>query len=157
MRIHQPLAITAALLVCLSAPAQTISPHDRATIVRNFQAAFNRHDVTGMTNLVTDDVRLIYLNRDEQTVEFKDKQSLATSMTRYFKDCPSCRSELRGMLCSAERVSVVELAAWSASGGERSQASVAVYEFDGSLIRTVFYFPQEALSNSNAVSTGCRD
>lgn len=117
---------------------------DRTGIVRQFVDAFNAHDADAMAALVSDDVKWLSVAGTEVAVEVEGKAALVEAMSGYFKSCPSCRSTVRGMLSSGERVSVVEVASWEGSDGPNSQRAMAVYEFSGALISAVYYFPEEA-------------
>ncbi len=111
--------------------------------VQEFVGAFNAHDPEAMAALVTDDVEWISVRDGAVTVELAGKAALAATMSEYFTACPSCRSEIRNLMSSAERVSVVEVASWAGRDGPKSQQSMAVYEFSGDRIRRVFYFAEE--------------
>ena len=130
---------------------------NKAGVVRAFVVAFNAQDVAAMAALVTADIRWIYVNRTALAVELEGKDALIKSMTEYFSGCPTCRSEIHGMICSRERVSVVEVASWESQAGTRSQAAMAVYEFSGELIRTVYYFPEESRRPHRVVASSCGD
>ena len=65
------------------------------------------------------------------------------AMDGYFAACASCRSELLDAQAYGSRVSVIEQASWRVNDEERSQSSIAVYEFTGDLIARVYYFPAE--------------
>lgn len=134
-------------LVCLIALPQASGADDKSEAVREFLDAFNAHDAAAMAALVADDVQWLAVSGSEISIELEGKAALAAAMSEYFSACPTCRSEIRGLTSSGERVSVVEVASWAGSNGPRSQRSMAVYEFSGSLIRRVYYFPEEAEPN----------
>ena len=83
------------------------------------------------------------MNGSTISVELEGKTAFVEAMTDYFSSCPTCRSEIRGLVSSGERVSAVEVASWVGRDGRRSQRSMAVYEFSDLLIRAVYYFPEE--------------
>ncbi|MEM7101266.1 MAG: nuclear transport factor 2 family protein [Pseudomonadota bacterium] len=147
----------AIVLVPLASFAEAIEVEDRANTVRNFISAFNAQDIDAMTALVTEDVRWNYINRSAMSTELEGKEALASSMREYFASCPTCRSDIRGMTCSVERVSVVEVASWEGSHGRNAQASMAVYEFMGSLIQAVYYFPEETKYPNQVFEGTCDD
>lgn len=131
-------------LVVLATLSQTSNANDRAEIVRQFLAAFNAHDPVAMAELVTDDIKWLSVNGSAISVELEGKVSFIDTMSDYFGSCPSCRSAIDSLISSGERVSVVEVASWMGRGGNNSQRSMAVYEFSGTLIKAVYYFPEEA-------------
>lgn len=116
---------------------------EHAAIVRAFIDAFNAHDATAMSTLLSDDVQWLSVRNGETSIEVEGKPALVATMAAYFNDCPTCRSEIAGLTASNERVSVVEVAHWEGTGGAQSQRAMAVYEFDGALIRRIYYFPEE--------------
>ena len=149
--------IAVMVLVPLLGFSNTAKVSDQADIVHQFIRAFNSQDVDGMSALVTDDIRWIYINRSSMSVELEGKEALTQSMSEYFTSCPSCRSEIHRMVCSTERVSVVEVASWDSRDGPKSQASMAVYEFQGELIQTVYYFPEESTYPVRGSASTCHD
>ena len=157
MRSSNFLLITFIALAPLAALSKTDETKDLANIVHKFIRAFNAQDVNAMSALVTDDIRWNYINGSSVSAELEGKQALATSMSEYFVSCPSCRSAIHGMTCSAERVSVVEVASWDGRDGTVSQASMAVYEFEGPLIRAVYYFPEETEHSDQVFEGTCND
>ena len=129
----------------LAALSQTSETGDKLEVVRDFVAAFNAHDAAAMSALVTDDVQWLSVRGSEVSIELEGKAPFAAAMDDYFTSCPSCRSEILSEVSSNERVSMVEVASWDGPDGPRSQQSMAVYEFAGSLIRRVYYFPEETV------------
>lgn len=97
-----------------------------------------------MGTMVSDDVQWFSVAGEQLSIEVAGKAALVEAMGKYFTSCPTCRSRLEEVMASAERVSTVEVASWESRSGPRSQRSVAVYEFSGSLISAVYYFPAEA-------------
>ena len=97
-----------------------------------------------MAALVMDDVQWLSVSGSALSIELEGKAALAAAMSEYFSSCPTCRSEIRDLMSSGERVSVVEVASWVGAAGPRSQRAMAVYEFSGSLIQRVYYFPEES-------------
>ncbi len=129
----------------LAALAQTSDAGDKLKVVHDFMAAFNAHNAAAMSSLVTDDVQWLSVRGSEISIEVEGKSALAAAMDNYFTSCPSCRSRILNEVSSSDRVSVVEVASWLGPDGPRSQQSMAVYEFTGSLIQRVYYFPEEAV------------
>ncbi len=118
-------------------------PAANEAVVRKFETAFNQHDVAAMTALVTDDALWLSLDGDKLSVETSGKAALATWLTGYFKNCPSCRSEFEAVLVAGSFVTVHERATWQSKSGPKTQRSLSVYEVRNGLIRRVWYYPAE--------------
>ncbi|WP_411359461.1 nuclear transport factor 2 family protein [Pseudidiomarina salilacus] len=117
---------------------------ERVAHVERFVAAFNAQDSAAMGVLVTDDVQWLSVSDSaEISVEVAGRSELVAAMDGYFAACASCRSELLDAQAYGSRVSVIEQASWRVNDEERSQSSIAVYEFAGDLIARVYYFPAE--------------
>ena len=56
---------------------------------------------------------------------------------------PSAKSELKWVQVTPDRVATLEIATWESKSGEKSQVSLAVYEFRDNLIARVYYYPAE--------------
>ncbi|MEO1202548.1 MAG: nuclear transport factor 2 family protein [Pseudomonadota bacterium] len=141
-RAIRALIAIGCLLPQLAGAADSVAI-EHAAIVRQFIDAFNAHDATAMSTLLSDDVQWLSVREGETSIEVEGKPALVATMAAYFSECPTCRSEIAGLTASNERVSVVEVAHWEGTDGPKSQRSMAVYEFDGALIRRIYYFPEE--------------
>lgn len=132
-------------LILFCAPAvysqEAASPH--VATVERFVAAFNAQDSEAMAEFVAEDVAWLSISGKEVVVEVEGQRELVKSMNDYFTSCPTCRSELSGILSTPDRVSAVEIAHWQGKTGPKSQRSLAVYEFSEGLIQRVYYFPSE--------------
>lgn len=136
--------ILAAALLLASLPAfsqQSAAGHEQT--VRSFIAAFNAHDAGAMSKFVADDVQWLSIDGSSISVETNGKAALVTAMNGYFQSCPTCRSQLAELIASRDRVSAVEVADWQGKDGPKTQRGISVYEFSGSLIKRVYYFPAE--------------
>ena len=147
MRRRGVLLLVSLVLIPLYEFAQASDSSNKLEVVREFLDAFNAHDAAALSVLVADDVQWLSVRGSEISIELEGRADLVAAMREYFTSCPTCRSEITGELSSSERVSVVEVASWVGSNGPRSQQSMAVYEFSGSLIQRVYYFPEEAVLN----------
>ena len=112
--------------------------------VQRFIEAFNLHDGDAMAEFVAEDVAWLSIAGQDVAVQVTGKRELVASMKAYFESCPSCQSDLSGVLSTPNRVSAIEIASWQGKSGSRSQRSIAVYEFSQGLIQRVYYFPSEA-------------
>ena len=131
-------------LAFLPAPAwaQDAAPGERA-VLDAFFAAFNAHDVEAMTQYVTGDIEVVYLDDAGVADRSDGVDALTVSMRGYFESLPSARAEIVDVIIDGERLAVRERAFWSTGEGEaRSQTSLSVYRFEGGLIASVWYFPE---------------
>ena len=137
----RPLIVFA--LLSLSACAALSQEDAKSVVVRNYLEAFNAHDAEAMASMVTEGIRWISIGPDGLAVQFEGKSRLIKDMNSYFDSCPTCRSSIGDLVSTDTRVSVVETASWTAGGELRSQRSLAVYEFSGEFIASVYYFADE--------------
>lgn len=105
--------------------------------------AYNAHRIDDMLTLMTDDVTWLSVMGDSVAVEIKGKDGLQNFMASYFNALPSARSEQEGLIVNGNYVTVKERAIWEQGGEEKSQASIAVYQFEGDLIRRVWYYASQ--------------
>ncbi|MBI1762552.1 MAG: nuclear transport factor 2 family protein [Acidobacteria bacterium] len=118
-------------------------PAANETVVRKFEAAFNKHDVVALAALVTDDAQWLSIDGDKLSVETGGKAALETWLTGYFKSCPSCHSEFEAVMAADRFVTVHERAMWESKSGPKAQRRLSVYELRDGLIRRVWYYPAE--------------
>lgn len=118
-------------------------PKSNEALLREFQAAFNKHDTAAMLARVADSVQWCSIEGARLSIEVDGKAALETWLTGYFKSCPSCRSEIESMMTAGPYITVNERAMWEAKSGPKSQKSLAVYEMRGGLIQRVWYYPAE--------------
>jgi hypothetical protein len=132
-------------LLLFSAPVVHSSepgpPH--VDTVEQFVAAFNAQDSNAMAEFVSDDIEWLSIAGEQISVEVNGKINLIESMNGYFESCPTCRSELSGVVSTASRVSAVEIASWQGNSGRSAQKAISVYEFSGEKITRVYYFSAE--------------
>jgi|TARA_R100001129_G_scaffold70650_2_gene48116 hypothetical protein len=131
------------MFFCFVSSAPGLAASERSEQVKGFVAAFNAHNAELMSQYVTDDIQWLSVNGDRVAVETSGKTELIEAMDGYFKSCASCQSEVTDLTVLGNRVSAVEEASWRQNGELRSQKSLAIYEFNNSLIRRVYYFPAE--------------
>lgn len=133
------------LLVCINiaTAADTPVPDTQEQIVYRFVEAFNAHDTEGMLEMVTDDIQWLSIDGEDIVTETSNKEQLRSGMADYFESCSSCQSRLVHIFSTGIRVSALEVASFETDGGVKEQQSLSVYEFSGSLIRRVYYFPAE--------------
>ncbi len=130
-----PLRLLAMMLLSCSAHAS-----DNVSVVQQFVAAFNAHDVDAMMSVASNDVRWMSISGSEISVEAAGKAQLAASMEDYFESLPSARAEVRSSIASGPFVHTVEKASWTSDGIENSGCGAATYEFADGKIVNVWYF-----------------
>lgn len=116
---------------------------EHTEIVREFAAAFNAHDSIAMSKFVAEDVQWLSISGDSLSIQTDGKPALILAMDGYFQSCPTCRTYIKEMIASGERVSAIEEAGWEGRDGPRTQRSLSVYEFSSNLIKRVYYFSAE--------------
>lgn len=122
--------------------AQTQEPTLEQT-VHSYINAFNGHDTEAMLKLVTNDVEWLSIDGETIIKETNSKAALRSAMIDYFKSCTSCQARLVHIFSSSNRVSALEVASFETNSGLQKQQSMSLYEFSGTLIRRVYYFPAE--------------
>ncbi len=143
MTINKIVLLAALALAPSIALPQVSESANKADIVHAYLVAFNAQDTSAMIALVTEDVQWVSVGDGTVSIELEGKAAMAAAMSQYFSSCPTCRSKIHSLMPSSERVSVVEVDSWVSQDGPMSQSSMAVYEFSGSLIQRVYYFPAE--------------
>lgn len=144
------------VLLCGSAwlpPAEAKSKNEDT--VRDFIKASNSRNAGEMMALADDGLEWIALKGAKLTTEGKGKTAITATMEKYWKACPSCKSELLWVKESKERLVALEIASWIDNEGvERSQQSLSVYEFKDDKILRVFYFPAEPFEKRDMPKAG---
>lgn len=130
-------------LVQANVLAQAHAPDSKSKLVHEFLAAFNSHDAEKMGDLVTDNVNWVSVANGAASIEVEGRSNLIAALKEYFVSCPTCRSTISKLMSSQDRVSAIEVASWQTQNGNRSQQSIAIYEFSGTQIEAVYYFPAE--------------
>ena len=131
------------LVLCFVSTAEFAAAQTHSDVVTKFVDAFNARSIDAMLALATDDVEWVNVDGTKLTLETAGKTALRASMTSYFKNCPTCRSEIQILGATETRVTAIETASWQAASGARSQRSVSIYELQNGAIRRVYYFPVE--------------
>lgn len=137
------LLISSALLLCMLQPATAM---EETETVKRFVDAFNQKNVEAMLNLSAENMTWMSLSGQALSIETSSQEELKTGMLGYFESIPSARSKIRELNQSGSFVYALEEAFWSVDGAEKSQCSMAVYEFVDSKIQHVWYFPAHKCS-----------
>jgi len=134
--------MTTMLALALAITFQAPAPAERQ--VRVFVDAFNQRNIDGMLALAADGIQWLSVDGPKIAVETEGKDALRATMTRYFAQCPSCKSDLEWVKTAGSRVTAFERAKWTnRSGVAVSQAGLSVYELKDGRILRVYYFPAE--------------
>jgi len=141
--LRSSIAVLVLLLPHLAASQAEPAAPAREAVVAQLLDAFNRQDPEAMSRLVTADIQWLSISADRTSAEASSREELLKGMRSYFKSCPTCRSRHAGVISTPNRVSAVEVAEWVKDGIRHTQRSISVYEFSGSLISRVYYFPAE--------------
>jgi len=112
-------------------------------IVEQYVAAFNARDINSMLELLTIDVQRIAVDGDTITKETNSKQELLTVITEYFESCSTCKLRLADITSTGSKVSAVEIESFQTRNGLQEERRVSLYDFSGSLINRLYYFPPE--------------
>ncbi|MGH1366822.1 MAG: nuclear transport factor 2 family protein [Calditrichia bacterium] len=110
-------------------------------LVKGLVNAFNNHDPAAMGKFLAEDIVWYGMYADTFAVEAEGREALVHSMTGYFKSLPSARSKIESITPAGSYIAVRERAYWQGKSGEKSQASLAVYEIKASEVNRVWYFP----------------
>lgn len=140
------VALLAAFPLCAQPAEQTPPPSaetepEPARIVRAYIDAFNQHNVPALAERVAPDFVWFNVTSDRATVVVKGRDSLRKSLAKYFEHTPNVRSEIDGVTSAGAYVSFRERATWNSLLGQRTQASLAVYEVKEGLITRAWYYP----------------
>lgn len=140
------LIATGMAVICMScspqSPAKELSPFQSK--VSEYTIAFNTKDIVKMSRLMHDNIEWINIEGSAQSTITANKTALVGELAAYFSNDSKSVSTLSDWSVNGNYVSVKETVTTPTDdGGERVQASIAVYEFEGDLIRRVWYFPAQ--------------
>ncbi len=120
----------------LAAPTDSAS---MATVEALF-VAFNAHDTEAMQKLVADDVVWFTVAGDSMAKDVAGKEALGKWLTGYFRSLPTVASTIEDVVANGPFVSLRERVRWQGKNGEKTQASIAVYEVEEGKIKRVWYY-----------------
>lgn len=133
------------LLIILILPAYAQNPKSETPgpeeVVRGMFHAFNNHDVDELIKYLHDDVKWMNIVDDSINIEIAGKENLYHSTKEYFESVPTVRSEIEELFVTGNYVSFREKVFFQGKYGEKSQASLSVYEVEGDKIIRVWYYP----------------
>ena len=118
----------------------TYRRESNSALVTRFLQAYNNHSVDEMLALVTPDIAWYSVVGGTISTEAAGSAALRASMTEHFARRPAARSKFLTITALGRFVTTHERAISTTPTGERSQASVAVYEIEAGRIKGVWYF-----------------
>ncbi|MCW8875731.1 MAG: nuclear transport factor 2 family protein [Kangiellaceae bacterium] len=142
-------------LELLKQPSTKVTNLDRLSLVEEYIEAFNARDIQQMLSRVTDDIHWMSIMETKAAVETSTKQALAVALKDYFVQVPSVKTKWIKTNTFGSWAFGVEQVTWlsskSASGqsGDQNgmqmkiQCSLSVYQFEGQLIKSVWYYPAQ--------------
>jgi len=116
-------------------------------LTQEFIEAFNKRKIEKMMSLVAPNIKWMTIAGDKIRTETDGGAQLQSFLESYFKICPSCRSEIKNLSQTGNRVTLTERATWQTATGAKSNESIAVYEFDNGKIVRVFYYAEPSPSS----------
>ncbi len=149
------LAIAALAPLTLGACSQPQSPTIEPTLQHEAQdtplvdaylSAFNQHDASLMADLMHDDIEVYYVGNDgDAELGTSGKEAMEAELVGYFSQFPNVKSTAAaGVVVTGRYRSYTERVTWTREGKAQTQSSLAVLEFDGELLRRVWYYPAQA-------------
>lgn len=134
------------VLLCACSDTGNLPPESIArSTVMGLNLGFNMHSPDEMARNVTDDIEWFNVAGAAISVEANGKQALLEGMRGYFESMRDVRADIEATLPNLPFVATRERVYWQTDDGERSQASLAVYELQGDKVRRVWYFPETDL------------
>jgi len=137
--VDNPTAETIAVPVT----ADKSAAERQVQIIHSYVAAFNAGDTDAMLEMVTDDVQRLTVDGETATKETNSKEELRSAMLDYFNSCSTCKLRLANTFSLGSKVSASEIESFQTRNGPQQQKGVSLYEFSGSLIDRIYYFPAD--------------
>lgn len=110
--------------------------------VREFMDVFNEGNLEKMLTYTAKDIEWLSVAGQKINIEAAGQDALKKSLEGYFKGTEIGKSTMETAYQSGRFVTVRERVRWkSKSGEDKTQASIAVYEFEGEKIKRVWYYP----------------
>lgn len=129
-----------------------VNIQDRLSLVEEYIQAFNDRELEKMLSLVTEDIHWMSIMGTKTSVETETKQALGEALKNYFVQVPSVQSKWIKSNALGDWVFGIEQVSWLSrkKGASKSdkqtlkvQCSLSVYQFDGQLIKSVWYYPSQ--------------
>jgi len=111
--------------------------------VRSFVRAFSENSPDNMASYCTHDVQWGYVSQQGYASAGRGRDNLITEMNNYFASTKGVRSEVENLIANGPIVAMTERVFWLDNDVEKTQSSLAVYQFEGPLIKSVWYYPEQ--------------
>ena len=115
-------------------------------LVDAYLAAFNQHDAAQMAGLMHESIEVYYVGTDGKSqLGTSGKESMQAELVSYFAQFSDVESAVDGdVVINGRYRSYTERVNWTRDGEPQTQSSLAVLEFDGTLLLRVWYYPAQA-------------
>lgn len=100
-------------------PAATVSSSDTLTVIQQFHAAFNRHDVQAIMALMTDDCVFENTFPPPDGERFAGAAAVRTFWETFFRNSPNAHFIVEEIFASADRGVLRWRYTWQDAGGQR--------------------------------------
>ena len=113
--------------------------------VRGFIEAFNAHDPQAMASFCAPTLQWGYVSGTAHSVAGNGIDDLQEQMAAYFAQTPGVRSEIENIIANGDTIAITERVYWTPADEdtEKTQASIAVYQFKDEMISAVWYYPEQ--------------
>ena len=113
--------------------------------VRAFIKAFNDHNPQAMADLCAPTLQWGYVEGTAHSVAGNGVDDLKEQMAAYFEQSPGVRSDVENIIANGNTIAMTERVYWVPAGeeAEKTQASIAVYQFKDEKIAAVWYYPAQ--------------
>jgi hypothetical protein len=106
-----------------------------------YLAAYNAHDVEAVVGFLDPEFTWLRVDGDSVHVELHGIEAFRASLTQYFAQLPSARSEIDVITALGPWISVRERATWTGRSGPQAQSALSIYEVRAGKLRRVWYYP----------------
>ena len=148
MRNVMRVGIAAALVFAaipgsVNATAEEISAQE--TIISKYTAAYNIRDLELMRAMMHPEIQWIAVEGAKSEIVADGREALVEQMRSYFASPTKTWSTFGDVIENGRFLTLRETAHWQAADGTaKAQSSIAVYEFEASLVRRVWYYPAQS-------------
>ncbi len=141
-KVHGFFCLLLSLTACQLSPVKSYLVEPTvANIAEQFVDAYNAHDQQAMLKLVHPEIKYMYIDANQIYTETNSKAALVDFLMTYFANNSKAQSKLLSSHLQGPFIHQVEQALWlDASGQQKSQCSLSVYEIKQKLIINIWYF-----------------
>jgi hypothetical protein len=115
--------------------------------VKAYVAAYNQRDLNQMLKATHEDIAWMSVYDHKVAVETNNQKALKAALEQHFSRSNQSVSSLSGVASYGNFVSAIEKVSSVKNGKPRSACSLSVYQFDGELIKGVWYYPAQSCEN----------